>query len=427
MTKKINLILSEVLKKVKPPKKDLQIIETSLKEFLEKLGKKLKTLKINAEIFVGGSFAKNTIIKKDYYDVDIFVRFDKKYKKISKLTEKILKEIKINNVLVVHGSRDYFRITISPDFFIELIPVKKIKTPKQAENTTDLSYSHVKYIKQKLKTKEILDEVRFAKAFCYANHCYGAESYINGFSGYGLELLIYYYGNFLKFIKTASKMKDKVIIDLQKHHKNKQAIMMDLNNSKLQSPIILIDPTYKERNVLAALSEETFEKFKKDCKRFLKNPNIKAFEIKKTDLKKIKQNAKKKKYEFILIETKTNKQTGDIAGSKLLKFYKHLNFEVEKFFQIKNKGFNYNQEKSARYFFVVKNKKEILINGPSVKDLQNVKKFKKKHKTTFIKSKRIYAKEKIRFNIEEFIKLWKKQNKQKIKEMYITELKVVKD
>jgi len=89
----------------------------------------------------------------------------------------------------------------------------------------------------------------------------------------------------------------------------------------------------------------------------LKTPSIKSFEIKKTDLEKIKQDAKKKKYEFVLIEAKTEKQEGDVAGSKLIKFYKHLNSEIEKFFEIKKKDFNYNGKKSARYFFVVKKRK----------------------------------------------------------------------
>ena len=92
---------------------------------------------------------------------------------------------------------------------------------------------------------------------------------------------------------------------------------MDLNEAKLESPIILIDPTFKSRNALAALSQETFEKFKQDAKKFLKSPSIKDFEIQELDLDKVKQNAKKNKHEFILIETKTRKQEGDIAGSKL--------------------------------------------------------------------------------------------------------------
>lgn len=425
MTKKINSILKEVLERVESSKEELDRIGNSLKQIIDTLKKRIKTLKIDAEVFIGGSFAKNTVIKKDYYDIDIFIRFEKKYKdEVSNLTKKIIKNMK--NVSVVHGSRDYFRIKSNPTLYFELIPVIKIKNPKQAENITDLSYSHVKYINKKIKLERLLEDIRIAKAFCYANNCYGAESYINGFSGYALELLIYYYGGFIKFIRAISKNKgDKIFIDIEKHYKNKQYILMNLNSSKLQSPIILIDPTYKQRNALAALSEETFERFKEQCKKFLRNPSINAFEIKKIDLEKIKQNAKKKKHEFILLEAKTGKQEGDIAGSKLLKFYKHLSYEIERLFEIKEKGFNYNEDKSAKYFFVIKKREENLIQGPNSKDKKNSNAFKKKHKNTFERGGRIYAKEEIKFNINEFIEFWKKKNKRMIRDMSITNLRIV--
>jgi len=427
MTTKINSVLKEVLEKVKPQEKELAVIRNLLEDFLKKFQKKIKDLKIDAEIFVGGSFAKNTMINKDKYDADIFVRFDKKYKNdgISNITLKILKSMKLKKILIICGSRNYFQIDISSCFFLEIIPVVKIKNPKKAENITDLSYLHVKYIGRKLKSKKILDEVRLAKAFCYSNNCYGAESYIKGFSGYGLELLVYHYGNFLKFIKAIVKVKTQIVIDIEKHFKNKQRVLMDLNSSKLTSPIILIDPTYKQRNALAGLSKETFKKFQKVCTEFIKNPNVKAFEIKKINLKKIKETARKKKNEFILIEASTNKQAGNIAGSKLLKFYKHLSQEIERFFKIKSDGFSYNKKKSARYFFVVKKKKEILFKGPSVKDWKNVKRFKKKHKNIFVKLGRVYSKEKINFKIQEFIKNWAKKNKKRVKEMGINELRII--
>ncbi len=422
---KTNLIFKEVLEKIEPPKETIKFIEDSLDDFLKKINKKIKSSKIKAEVFIGGSFAKKTVIKKDYYDLDIFVRFDKKYKdeNLSELTFKLLKGIK--NILKIHGSRDYYRVKLSPDFFIEIIPVLKVKTPKESENITDLSCSHVKYINKKIKSQKILDDIKIAKAFCHANNCYGAESYIGGFSGYALELLVYHYKGFSKLLKEIVKSKDKIIIDTEKHYKNKRIILMDLNSSKLISPIILIDPTHKQRNALAALSNETFEKFKKSAKQFLKNPTTKFFEIQKTDLEKIKTQAQKNKFEFILIESKTNKQEGDVAGSKLLKFYKHLTIEIEKYFEIKNKGFNYNHKQSARYFFTVKKKKEILFNGPDIKDKSNIKKFKSQHKKTFIKNKKIYAKEKIDFTINEFIKKYKTKNKKIIKEMYVRGLKVL--
>jgi tRNA nucleotidyltransferase (CCA-adding enzyme) len=128
---------------------------------------------------------------------------------------------------------------------------------------------HVKIFNKKIKSKKILEEIKLAKAFCSANGTYGAESYINGFSGYALELLVYYYGSFEKFLKEAVKdRKDKLIIDIEKKYKNSKEILLQLNGSKLLSPIIVIDPTCKERNVLAALSYETYDKFKICAKNF---------------------------------------------------------------------------------------------------------------------------------------------------------------
>ena len=91
--KKINPILKEVLIKVNPSEKDLSSISKFLKNFISDMNKELKKKKIDAEVFVGGSFAKKTLIKKGKYDVDIFVRFNKKYgNEISELTSKILKQ-----------------------------------------------------------------------------------------------------------------------------------------------------------------------------------------------------------------------------------------------------------------------------------------------------------------------------------------------
>jgi tRNA CCA-adding enzyme len=418
-------ILKEVLKKVEPTEEDLRAIKNSTEKFLTVIRSSLKKLNIDAEVFVGGSFAKGTVIKKGKYDIDIFIRYNKKYKneELSLITKRALDK---TNFSLIHGSRDYFRINAGENFFLEIIPVRKINKPEEYENITDLSYFHVKYINKKVKSTKILDEIKIAKAFCYANGCYGAESYISGFSGYSLELLVSYYKGFLNFIKAVSKMnKEKKVIDIERKFKNKKNALMDLNTSKLNSPIILIDPTYKQRNALAALSQGTYERFKKACVEFLKNPSINSFESKKVDLNKIKENALKKGEEFILLESETNKQEGDIAGSKLLKFYNHLEKEISAFFIIKEKGFNYNNKKSARCFFVAKNKEEIISEGPFLKDNKNVLKFKNKHKKTFSKSNKIYSRDKINFTLKDFVNKWKIKNKKKMKDMDIERLIVV--
>ena len=432
----IKSILDIELKKISPSDEEIKKINDYLRGFVSKISNAIKMGEIDAEIFLGGSFAKNTVVVRNgeefSYDVDLFIRYDKKYndKNISEITEKILNVIKLD-FIKLHGSRDYFRVNASGNlgvkFYTEIIPVIKVKNPKDAFNITDLSYSHVNYIKRKIKNKKILDDIKLSKQFAYACNSYGAESYIRGFSGYGLELLTFKYGSFLKMLKEISKTKEKekLIIDIEKHYRNKQSIMIDVNSSKLSSPIILIDPVYKQRNVLAALNDETFIRFKKHARGFLKKPSLKYFEIEKKDINKIKKDSIKKKYEFVQIELKTEKQEGDVAGSKLLKFNNFILNEIDKYFDIKDKGFIYDDKQSAKIYIVAKKEKEILISGPSIEMNNNCDSFKKAHKKTFVKNKRLFAKEKINFGLKDFIVNWKSKNNKIIKDMSVSEFKIL--
>lgn len=424
MKNNLSQVLNESLAEITPSVEFMNFIKNKLDSFMTQLKKRIKKLNVDVEPFVGGSYAKKTLIKKNSYDIDVFLRFSKKYseEEITKLAKKLLKKTK--HLSVVHGSRPYFQIKFNQNFKIEIVPVRKVKNPKESENITDISYSHVNYINNKIKSNKLLNEIKLAKAFTYAAGVYGAESYINGFSGYSLELLIYHFKSFENFLKLLSRKKqNKIIIDIEGFYKKPRDVLIELNSSKLSSPIILIDPTYKERNVAAALSKETFEKFQKKAKEFLKNPSKDFFLKKEINLTKIKENAIKENLEFLIVNTKTKKQAGDIAGAKLAKFYKHLKEEIKKYFIIKQTGFNYTKEFGGKAYFVVEKKNEIIFNGPEEKDTKNVEKFKKNHKETYVKEGRLYSKQKIGFTLKEFLILFKKQNRKKIKEMYITKIK----
>lgn len=420
---RFNSIFQEVLARVKPTKNELKEISDSLAKFLDKAEKNRKKLGFEAQIFIGGSFAKKTLIKKGKYDVDVFVRFDKQYSdaKISDLTQKILKGFKFERI---HGSRDYFKIKASENLFFEIVPVRKVRKPSEAVNITDLSYYHVGYVKKKLKDQKILDDVLLAKAFCDAAKVYGAESYIHGFSGYGLELLIYHYKGFLNLVRGISKSKGRIVIDIEKFHKNKNSILLDLNSAKLESPIVLIDPTHKQRNVLAALSNKTFDKFRGVCKAFLRSPSLKFFERKSINRKAWQLSAEKKHCEFLEMQVRTSKQSGDIAGSKLLKFFGLIQREITRYFQISNSEFEYTGGKSAAYFFITKPKKELLLGGPCVEDVKHVKRFKKKYKKVFSKKGRFYAVQKLDFDLKKFLKEWQKKNQKIMREMSIDNIEI---
>ena len=161
-------------------------IEKVINLFKERLEKELKKQRIKAGMFVGGSFAKGTIVKQDEYDIDIFVRFEKKGDIgdiLGRIINKICKEAELK-CEKVHGSRDYYKIFITKGIVFEIIPVLSIKKPADAENVTDLSYFHVNYVRR--KAVRLGNEIRLAKQFCHAQGVYGAESYIQGFSGYAL-------------------------------------------------------------------------------------------------------------------------------------------------------------------------------------------------------------------------------------------------
>lgn len=427
MSKNIDLILKDILEEISVGKKDYLEMEKELNSFLKNLNLEIKKKNISAEVFVGGSFAKKTLIKKENYDADVFVRFDKKYKRdeLSLILENILKRVCIKyKVSLIHGSRDYFKVFLKKDFYLEIVPVRKINSIREYENITDLSYLHVKYLKKKIKSNKILEEIRLAKAFVLFSGCYGAESYISGFSGYSIELLVLFYGGFEKFLRGILKAQEKEVIDIEKLYKNKREALLNLNSSKLSSPIILIDPTYKQRNALAALSKESFEKFKEYAKSFLKTPARSYFIHKKIDLEEIKNKAKKENKEFISIDLFTEKQEGDIAGSKLLKFYKNFIKEISKFYFIFDSNFNYSGEKKGYFYMVLKKKDSIVFNGPPTNEEVSLREFKKIHKNFKIKDKKIFAIEKFNLNFKDFFKIWKKKNSKKIKDMYISKIEI---
>ncbi|MEM4230538.1 MAG: nucleotidyltransferase domain-containing protein [Candidatus Pacearchaeota archaeon] len=424
-SKQIKEIIKRILEKIKLSKDEEKEIYTKVERFIKKLNEKLKKEGIKADVFLGGSFAKKTLIRKKEYDVDIFLRFDKKTKEeeINKIIER-LKEIDNFTGEIVKGSRNYLRFRQeSENLIFELVPVIKIKKPQEARNVTDLSYFHVNYIENCIKSElKLSNEIKVAKAFIFASGCYGAESYIKGFSGYAIELLVCYYKSFLNFIKKISESKEKIIIDPAKFYKNKKEILLNLNEAKLSSPIVLIDPTFKERNALAALSNETFKKFQNYCKDFIKNPDEEFFQTKKIDENELRKLAEREKMIFVKIKAVTNKQEGDIAGSKLLKFYNYLIKEFKRYCEIYKNGFEYSGGSYAFYYFILKAMPEITIRGPPLTDKENVEKFRAKHKETFIQYNRIYAKEIVDFNVNKFFSNFQIKNKSVMLDMGITKL-----
>jgi len=387
-------ILNQVLKEIKPSKEEQEAVNKIVKEVLSKI--KIK----GAKAVLGGSGAKGTWLKNSY-DIDIYVKFNYnnfKEKNISSILELNLK--KSFNIEKLHGSRDYFQVK-KQRFTIEIVPILEIKKADQAKNITDISQLHVEWVRN--NSSEILrDNIRLAKAFCKAQDCYGAESYIKGFSGYSLEILTIKYKSFNNLIKNIVKWKQKEIIG------NKE-LAKKLNISKKQSPLILIDPVQDSRNATAALSEDKYNILKEAARKFLKNPNKLFFEKKKFNIEELKKISKK----IIILDVVPLRKKEDVAGAKLVKCLEYIKKQLEfNDFKVKDHGFNWDKE--AIFYFIMekdnleKTKKHY---GPPIKETLRLESFKEKWKGhKFFKEKnKVYTMVKRRFTrsrdfLKDFIK-----------------------
>lgn len=390
---RVGMVLEKAVQGIKPAEKEKRRAEEATKAFI-------RGLKINAryaKLTVGGSFAKGTWLK-GMHDLDVFVCFDySRYSgKSNALADCLHNALKKSGLRCkrLHGSRDYFQVR-KGGYNFELIPILDIKSAKQAKNITDVSPLHAKWVSRKINAKHA-DQVRLLKAFCKAQGCYGAETHIKGFSGYVCEILVANYGSFLAVLRAALKWKDKEVVDAALHYKGRN-LMAEMNASKTQSPLIVVDPVQPDRNAAAALSSEALGKFVKATKKFLKKAKQEYFEEKHTTLEELKRKAKGNK--LIAITATPLKGKRDVVCTKILKIEEYASKQLaENGFKVIESGTEWGDK--ALVWLIVDRKKldsYHIVAGPPLSAEKHVERFRKKHKKIFARKGKAYAKVKRRY------------------------------
>ncbi len=139
----------------------------------------------------------------------------------------------------------------------------------------------------------------------------------------------------------------------------------------------------------------------------------------------MRKTAKEFKGILAVFEIKTHKQPGDIAGTKMLKFSNLLSKEISRYYEIIEKEFEYSGGKYSRVYYILKRKKEIIIQGPSIYFESAVKRFKEKHKIWYIEDGRIKSARRTDIKINEFLKELKKRHKKTMRDMGIKKVKII--
>jgi tRNA CCA-adding enzyme len=340
-----------------PSKEEKAKLKKTVSKFLDSF-KDEKDVKF----FLGGSYAKDTYLPGNR-DIDVFVKFNyKKYlnEDISSVLYVILRK-KFKNVNIVHGSRDYYHILVN-DIIFEVVPVLDIKKASSAVNVMDVSPLHVAYVKKKLKKR---DDVRKLKALLKANHLYGAESYLQGFSGYVCEILVAHYGSFSKVLKAFSSVEDSLTLDPAKHYSSKAIALKSLNKSKLGA-FVLIDPVQSDRNAAAGVSLNKLREFVKLCNSY--DGSDSWFVLSEVDVSSLKG--------YIVLDVVPLVGKKDVSLSKMRALLDRI---VRSFsysgFTVKDYGWD-----SSHYWFKVsKLSKTFRHYGPSLKYVEHVKVFRGKY------------------------------------------------
>lgn len=351
--------------------------------FVKKLNALLLENNIDAYALIGGSFAKNTYLKHDH-DIDVFVKF-RVIEGASDLLYDVLSGFKAKRI---RASRDYFMVK-EGQFVYEIVPVLAIEHPDESENTPDVSPFHVEFVRSFTQAKPFLcDEIRLAKLFFKAAKVYGAESYIHGFSGHVVDLLVLYYGSFYELLMSIIDWKEKMVIDPLR----KISSSDHLNSSKTYAPLIVIDPIQRDRNAAAALSKGQFLRLQAYVKSFLDAPSEDFFVFKALTREDILESHN----DFVLIYTlEALEGNKDVVGTKLLKAHEFVVKSAKSFgFSITNTGFEFDGEHALCFICT---KEDILSQmyvrvGPPVHIDHAAKAFKAKYADWYEENGVLYVK-----------------------------------
>ena len=258
-----------ILEDIKPTAEEKQHIDKVSLDIMNFLQKACDEKGIDAKVALVGSVAKNTALK-GKSDIDIFIAFplgtEKKYLKDKGLELAHLCCDEFGGKAQHHfASHPYVTAEIG-DCEVDIVPCYAIEDGSQLKSAVDRTILHTRYVKENLKESQE-DEVLLLKRFMAMTGTYGSEFKVGGFAGYLCELLIINYGDFESTLKSAINWKYGHTIDLEGYG----------TAGNFKDPLIVIDPTDKNRNVGAALRLDKMAEFIQSARNYIFSDNKKDY------------------------------------------------------------------------------------------------------------------------------------------------------
>lgn len=224
--------------------------------------------KVTGVVF-GGSFAKGTWLRGDA-DIDVFFKVPQSvdvndFENMGRsVGQQALKEYQPK---LRYSDHPYVEAFIK-GVRINVVPCYDVEQGKW-QSAADRSPFHTEYVIRNLDNEK-RNEVRLLKKFLKSVGIYGAEISTAGFSGYVSEVLVLEYGSFENTLHAMADIKERKVIAINDNY--------DPDVIKgFHSPVIIIDPIDRRRNLGAAISSESVGKFVLAARVFLDNPSLQFF------------------------------------------------------------------------------------------------------------------------------------------------------
>ncbi len=252
----------EVLNRVAPDEDYRELVRSTVSSLRSRILEEIEELDTSIKIQLVGSVAKDTYLVSP--DIDIFLKFPPQTPRGKLKSEGLLVGRKVLGGEERYADHPYIHGEFN-GFEVDIVPCYHLSDPKHLKSPVDRTPFHTEFIMEMLE-EEQKDEVRLLKQFLKGVGIYGAESRIEGFSGYLVELLILKYGDFESVMSSASKWRPGITLSLT-----------DRKSATFNDPLIFIDPVDPTRNVASALSLESFALFVHSCQEFLRQESTRFF------------------------------------------------------------------------------------------------------------------------------------------------------
>ena len=345
---------NNILKKAKeiaiPNDKQRKKVDKIANQVFSLVSNEAEKQKSVVSVHFGGSYAKETWTR-GKIDIDIFVKFKKTTteKNFEKIGRKIgFDSLKKFKPYVRYSEHPFVEANID-DVGVNVVPCYDVKKGEW-KSAADRSTFHTEFMSEKL-TGLMKDDIRVLKCFLEKNSMYGAEIAKQGFSGYVCEVLVYYLGSFEKVLKKIAKLQNND--------------MIGESPRKFESPMVLIDPIDRNRNLGAAISIENVTNFILIARNFLKKNSVSYFK-EKSKLSVPKEFAKN----MLVINFKYKKRSDDIIYGQIKRAANSIESQMNKegFNVLRNDSLAYDENNASLIFLlesIIISKNEIRT-GPEV-------------------------------------------------------------